>query len=171
MTEKFIADEMLGKLTKYLRMFNIDVLYFSKISDEEIIEKSRVENRIIITRDTRLIKRKYFKNNKYVFIEENLIFEQLKSFNRYFKLWNQKKFDSEQNSEKSDSCKSNLHLFSRCLCCNEILMAVEKEMIKDNVPEYVYKTEENFKICNKCNKIYWKATHYQNMLKRLKLLF
>ena len=144
MTEKFIADAMLGKLAKYLRMFNVDVLYFTYIEDDNLIEKAKQENRIILTRDTFLIKRRYFKFNKFVFIKGNYINEQLKSFNSVYKL-------------------NMTAVLKRCLECNNVLDVIDKKKVLKRVPQYVLATQENFKICKNCNKIYWKGTHYYNM--------
>jgi len=58
-------------------------------------------------------------------------------------------------------------LFTRCLLCNAELVAVEKEKIKDKVPEYVFKTQDNFITCPKCNRIYWQGTHWGNVEKTL----
>lgn len=148
MSVKFIADAMLGKLARYLRMFNIDILYFSDIDDNDLIENALIEKRIILTRDTLLIKRRYFKFNKYIFIEGNHIKKQLKSFNKVYTL-------------------QLTSVLKRCLECNTLLDYIDKNKVFKRVPKYVFETQDNFKICNKCNKIYWKGTHYYRMKDRL----
>jgi uncharacterized protein with PIN domain len=42
-----------------------------------------------------------------------------------------------------------------------------KEKIKDKVPEYVYKTQQDFVICPRCNRVYWHGTHWGNVRKLL----
>jgi uncharacterized protein with PIN domain len=60
------------------------------------------------------------------------------------------------------------NFFTRCSVCNQKIQEIKKEEIKDKIPEYVYKTQEEFGICNICKRIYWKATHYERMLERMK---
>ncbi|MBM3250547.1 MAG: hypothetical protein FJZ09_06905 [Candidatus Omnitrophica bacterium] len=61
-------------------------------------------------------------------------------------------------------------MFTRCILCNEELQAVEKEKVKDKVPEYVYKTQEEFITCPKCRRIYWQGTHWGNVASTIKEL-
>ncbi|MBW2661546.1 MAG: hypothetical protein JRD93_06075, partial [Deltaproteobacteria bacterium] len=58
MEKIFIADAMLGRLAKWMRIIGCDVEYFSEISDNEISERAFHSGRVILTRDTMLIRRK-----------------------------------------------------------------------------------------------------------------
>jgi uncharacterized protein with PIN domain len=58
-------------------------------------------------------------------------------------------------------------MFTRCILCNEELADIEKEKVKGKVPEYVFKTQEEFITCPKCNRIYWQGTHWGNVQKTL----
>ncbi|GBC69223.1 hypothetical protein HRbin01_00919 [archaeon HR01] len=51
---KFILDTMLGNLLTWLRLLGYDTLYWHGERDDELLEVSRSEGRIIITRDRRL---------------------------------------------------------------------------------------------------------------------
>ena len=59
---KFIADIMLGRLARYLRMAGNDVLYFNNINDVEILCIAKDQDRIILTRDSLMLLRKDCKN-------------------------------------------------------------------------------------------------------------
>jgi len=48
---RFIADAMLGKLAKWLRLAGLDVIYFNDIDDNILIDKALSEDRVILTRD------------------------------------------------------------------------------------------------------------------------
>ena len=48
---KFIADVMLGRLAKKLRLLGFDVLYDRTFNDNEIIRLSLEQERVILTRD------------------------------------------------------------------------------------------------------------------------
>ncbi len=143
---KFIADIMVGRLAKYLRMAGYDVLYINTASDDQIIKKAGETDRIVLTRDSLMLARREFKKGtvKYLFIKDDKLKNQL-------------------NQIKSDlkvSLKPNL---VRCIECNRKLIKVKKEDIKNKVPPYVYKTQQNFLYCKKCDKYYWRGTHYDNI--------
>lgn len=143
---KFIADIMVGRLAKYLRMAGYDVLYINTASDNQIIKKARKTDRIVLTRDSLMLARREFKKGtvKYLFIKDD-------------------KLENQLNQIKSDLkvlLKPNL---VRCIECNRKLIKVKKEDIKNKVPPYVYKTQQNFLYCKKCDKYYWRGTHYDNI--------
>jgi len=54
---KFIADGMLGKLTRWLRMLGQDVTYSAQFEDEELIVTAKKEHRVLLTRDSELYQR------------------------------------------------------------------------------------------------------------------
>ena len=137
---------MVGRLAKYLRMAGYDVLYINTASDDQIISKAGETDRIVLTRDSLMLARREFKKGtvKYLFIKDDKLKNQL-------------------NQIKSDlkvSLKPNL---VRCIECNRKLIKVKKEDVKNKVPLYVYKTQQNFLYCKKCDKYYWRGTHYDNI--------
>ena len=72
---KFIADVMLGRLAKRMRLLGFDVLYDSGLDDNEIIRLSLEQDRIILTRDTGLVTRPLAA--RHFFIHEDRVEEQL----------------------------------------------------------------------------------------------
>ena len=53
-----LADAMLGRLCKWLRIWGYDTVYASSWSDHKIAARARAENRIVLTRDRELVRRK-----------------------------------------------------------------------------------------------------------------
>jgi uncharacterized protein with PIN domain len=145
---KFICDDNLGKLAKWLRALGYDTLFQLTIEDGEMVSLALKEDRVILSRDTRLSRFK-IKDN-YLLIQSENPLEQLKQVIDHFKL----KIEEDL-------------LFSRCLICNQYLQKVEKEKIKQRLYPYVYQTQENFVYCPVCDKIYWAGTHVERMTKRL----
>jgi uncharacterized protein with PIN domain/sulfur carrier protein ThiS len=142
---KFVADDHLGSLVKYLRMLGMDVLYKNNFSDEDIIKTSINEKRTILTKDRELLK-----NNKIThgyWIRSDGADEQIKEVIQRFDL------------------KNNISEFLRCLECNSIIERIEKEKIIDRVPPKVKEWQNEFWYCKQCDKVYWKGSHYEKMLK------
>jgi uncharacterized protein with PIN domain len=148
---KFIADGMCGGVARWLRLIGYDTLYFNTGKKIEIIRIAEKEERFVITKDKKLT----LKYPGLVFyIEGENTFEQFKDV--------VKKFNLEVKEE---------NLFKICSICNSKLENIEKEKVKNIVPEYVYNTKEEFAMCNKCNKIYWEGDHCKYIRERLKNLF
>ncbi|MBM2834098.1 MAG: hypothetical protein HW406_1259 [Candidatus Brocadiaceae bacterium] len=144
---KFIADAMLGRLARWLRILGHDVAYESSVSDDVLIASALNEGRIILTMDRKLTERESARNS--MLIKSPSYKEQLKQVITQYNI----------------DYKSGI--FTRCLVCNNLLEAIEKEKIKDRIPPYVYSTQEEFDICRQCGRIYWSGTHRIKMLKML----
>ncbi len=144
---KFIADSMLGKLAIWLRILGYDTLYFKDIDDASLLRKAKEEDRMLLTRDTLLIKRRGVKN--YIFINDNEPFKQLRQVIAELKL------------------KINKNFLTRCIYCNEVLLLVSKNEVEGVVPEYVFENYNSFNQCRKCRKIYWRGTHFRKIEDRL----
>ena len=139
---RFIVDDMLGKLAKWLRVLGYDTAYYTSISDAHLLALATREKRIVLTRDTEIFKR--WSVGPHLFIEHDAPKEQLRQVVQAFHL------------------DTKSFLFSRCLVCNEPVIAVDKEKVADKVPEYTYATQETFHQCPTCGRIYWAGTHHQN---------
>ena len=147
--KKFLLDENLGKLAKWLRMLGYDVAIYRSISNEKKISLCNKERRVYLTRSNKIAGRK-------------------ESFSRI--LIRTEKYD-EQLLEMSHLLEfNNKMLSSRCLVCNDKLQEIQVEKIKDLVPKYVTDNFSDFKICRKCGKIFWNGSHYAAMKSKLKNL-
>ena len=147
---KFLCDDNLGKLAKWLRILGYDTLFFDPIGDGELVSRALKENRVVLSRDTHLSRFKLKLGERLLLIKSDKPLEQLKQVMEHFKLKPEKTL-----------------LFSRCLICNQVLERVEKEMIKDRLYPYVYQTQNNFVHCPQCDRIFWPATHVEKMMKTL----
>jgi len=141
---KFIADEMLGKLAKWLRAVGYDTVYFAGEGDSALVQQALQEDRIILTRDSHLVERKLARRTLLVKHDEPR--KQLKQVISDLKL----------------DVKNGL--FTRCLVCNRELLSVKKEHVHDRVPAYTYSTQSKFYECPGCGRIYWPGTHKDSMM-------
>ncbi len=151
---KFIADAMLGRLARWLRLLGYDTLYFPDIEDRLLLRTAREENRILLTRDTRLVKRRGLEN--FLLLNENDTFDQLRKVITTYHLLTY-----------SESGRLKEPFSSRCSLCNTIPGSVSKEQAKAYVPDYVYQTSDSFRQCLKCGRFYWKGTHPEKWRKKL----
>ncbi len=143
MDMKFVVDDMLGRLAKRLRMLGFDTVFNIGTSDRELLKISKEEKRTLLTRDTQLLK---VRGVNGLFIKSTNFKEQLKQVIKDLKL-----------KIKKDK------IYSRCAECNAPIKEIEKDKIKDKVPEYTFKTHEEFYICPGCKRIYWKGTHIDKL--------
>jgi uncharacterized protein with PIN domain len=81
--------------------------------------------------------------------------------------------DSDQPQQQIHQVVNTLGLdsrfkpFSLCLECNQPLVERAKDEVKELVPPYVFKTQEQFMQCPDCQRIYWRGTHWRAMTKKL----
>jgi len=144
---KFILTRELGRLAKWLRILGFDTEYYNKDNISSLIIQALRDNRIIITRNSRLPKSAGI---KIALIKSERLKEQVPEVL------------AALNVKLSDA-----RMFTRCIICNRELVSIEKTKVKDKVPEYVFKTQEEFVSCPKCNRIYWQGTHWGNVTKTL----
>lgn len=140
---EFIADINLGDIVKYMRALGFDVYFDPLLSIREIIEISKNENRIILTKSRKLLKHRDVTHG--IYIHPGKFSEQIKRIIEYLDI------------------KEMAKPFSRCLLCNDLLLSVEKDIILDRIPPKTRALCNEFGYCKGCDKYYWKGTHYIHM--------
>ena len=149
---KFIADCMVGKLARWLRLLGFDVAYYRRIDDDKLLGLASQEKRVILTRDHELInkaKKRQSLKQRFLLIESERWEEQVEQVLDHFKL------------------RDKINPNSRCLECNSQLKILPKARAKNLVPPFVYEQAEGFALCPGCGRIFWKGTHFQDMEKKL----
>lgn len=147
---RFLADRMLGKLARWLRILGYDAAYLPQLSPQGVMREGRRQGRLILTRDTRLRRRK--DAPPFIFVHSDRFREQLHQVVDTLHL---------------DPVRA---LFTRCVACNRTLEEVAKDTIHDRVPEYVWQTQNEFRRCPECHHLYWGATHRDHVLDELRRL-
>jgi len=129
-----------------MRILGFDVVYLRDARDEQLITITESEERTLLTKDAKLLR----ENKVNGYLVRSISWEdQLREVIAEFDL------------------RDHIDAFSRCLECNVELTAIEKEMVKDVIPEKVYEFQEEFYICPNCRRIYWTGTHVERMRKKL----
>lgn len=147
---KFLADRMLGKLSKKLRLLGFDTLYFNNADEKSLLEILLLEERILLTRDREFHSIAIKQGCRSFLLKSNYWESQLRAVFQRFKL-------------VSVMAKP----FSRCSHCNAELERVSPESVKNDVPDYVFFTQEEFLRCMGCGRIYWKGTHVPRIIDTL----
>ena len=148
---KFIVDNNVGKLAKLLRIMGYDTLFFNGSNDSRMVAIALDEGRVILTKDTQLMKRGVITKGR---LKAILI-------------------QSDQPERQMQQVVDSFHLdcrfkpFSVCLECSQPLVEKSKEQVKGLVPPFVFKTQNQFMECPGCHRIYWRGTHWQRMREKL----
>ena len=146
---KFLCDQMLGTLATWLRLFGFDTFYAnSEIDDDELLDIAKNENRILITRDKQLIIRAKKKNIQIIEIISIDLDEQLADI-----------LENVIIDEKM--------VLSRCSLCNTVLDEIKKDDVKNKISEKVFRNNDRFWYCSKCDKIYWMGSHYDKIQSKI----
>ena len=140
---RFIADAHLGGLAHLLRMAGFDTLYDNRIADREIEQIAVREQRIVLTRDRELLKRRGVEHGCYVRALQPR--EQLREIAARLAL------------------SSRARPFRLCLHCNAPLHRIAKQDVLDRIPPSVRERCERFATCDVCRRIYWEGSHWQRM--------
>jgi uncharacterized protein with PIN domain len=144
---KFIVTGELGRLAKWLRILGFDTVYVTQINPGSLIIQALRDDRIILTRNHRLPKSA---GARIMLLGSERIKEQLQEVLHKLRLQPQPET-----------------FFIRCTICNEFLERIDKGSVKTQVPEYVFKTQEDFLVCPKCSRVYWQGTHWGNVKETL----
>jgi len=143
---KFIADGMLGKLTRWLRMLGQDVTYSTQFEDEELIVTARKERRVLLTRDLELYQRAFAKGVDAFYVDGRTEPEKLAELAERF------------NFPLAIDLKR-----SRCPKCNTKIRSTPKEKLADKVEKNTFIYYDEFWKCPKCGSIYWQGAHWTDI--------
>ena len=147
---RFLLTKELGRLAKWLRILGFDASYFTESNPGTLMIQALKDDRTILTRNHRLPESRGI---RIIELKSEILKEQLQEVFKGLHL----SMETRQ-------------MFTRCLVCNEELVPIDKEKVKDRVPGYVYKTQGHFITCPQCHRIYWKGTHWGNVQSLLKEL-
>ncbi|OQR92018.1 hypothetical protein ACHHYP_04128 [Achlya hypogyna] len=153
---KFVADTMLGRVAKWLRMTGVDIVQWDK-SDEksQMLVLATVEHRIVLTRDRKLARQRQALAC-YVVLSDN-VEEQFQEIKKHFQI----EFKEET-------------FMSRCAKCNGKgfrIVSLEEAQTRGDVPARVLETVEEFYACHTCTKLYWVGPKYSTAHAKMKEIF
>lgn len=147
----FIADGMLGTLTRWLRMMGHDVKYSTKLDDPQLLLAAKKEKRVLLTRDLALYQQATTKGVEAYYVEGTNEPARLAELAHRFGV-----------ALEIDLKKS------RCPKCNTELSSVPKQEIVDKVEKNTLKHYDDFWLCPNCGHVYWQGAHWTKIRATLK---
>lgn len=147
---RFVLDTHLGTLARYLRLLGFDTLYRNDYDDARLAAISAQENRILLTRDRGLLKRRIIA--RAYFVRSDSPRRQLKEVAHRFAL------------------AGSARPFRRCSRCNGLLHEVDKAAIAEQLAPKTRRYYERFLQCQRCGQIYWAGSHFKQLCHLLSAL-
>ena len=141
---RLLADGMLGTLAKWLRLLGYDTVFAPSLDDHALARLARAEGRVLLTRDRALAARRGLQS---LLVREGELEAQIAQVVQALGL--------PPRAEP------------RCAACNGELAVAPKEAVQSLVPPYVFHTQNEFRRCLSCGRIYWRGTHWPHIAARL----
>jgi uncharacterized protein with PIN domain len=142
---RFLVDQMLGRLTPWLRLLGFDTIEMRDAADSALLRVARAEGRTLLTQDRALTE---VRSVRVVFVRGRDVADQLASL--------------ALPVERA-------RLFTRCTRCNAPVESVAKESVRGIVPPIAFALYHAYTRCPSCGKVYWQGGHYERILRRLGL--
>ena len=149
-SHRFLIDEHLGKLARNLRLLGFDSVLRKVESVSETLDLAASEQRTLLTRSLPLLKHKQLKHGYWIRSQEPL--------QQVIEVW------------ERFNLKGQASPFRRCLICNGPIIKVAKEQVIDRLEEKTRQYYSDYYQCSNCQRIFWKGSHYERMLKFLRKL-
>ena len=150
---RWLVDEMLGRLARYLRFLGYDAEYVRGVDDEEIVARARREHRRLVTRDRVLSGQ----------LPDAVLLTRT---------------DIGGQMQELKSAVPDLRgtvRFDRCSLCNGRL-AIRDELPPeraelDALPMEVRERRVALYACVQCGQLYWEGSHTRSVRKRIEQWF
>lgn len=147
---RFMADAMLGRLARWLRILGYDTAYEKVITDQALVERSLQEGRWLLTRDRRLVLRKLLRG-RHTLLLSDAVGGQLHQLQLDLHL---------------DLALSPLRPY-RCADCNLVLAPISHDEAGPLVPPFVAQQYREFLQCPRCRRVFWQGTHWEDLSGRI----
>jgi uncharacterized protein with PIN domain len=143
---RFVLDGHLGKLARRLRLVGLDAICPAGADDSALANLADREDRILLTRDRALLKRRVVTHG--AFVRETDAHRQLVEVLQRFGPF-------------------EIVPFSRCLRCNSELREVPKSLVEILLPPRTRIEHHQFQRCSGCGRIYWQGSHWKRLARAI----
>lgn len=145
---RFLCDEMLGGLARYLRAAGYDTRFANNgDADRDLLRLCHAEGRCFLTQDRLIREHKAARDIAVILPQGDLDHLAMQVQARFQLDW-------------------LAHAFTRCLIDNALLQTADAAAMQ-RVPADALRPDEPYLHCPACDRVYWRGTHYKRMLARL----
>jgi uncharacterized protein with PIN domain len=144
---RLLVDAMLGKLARWLRLAGYDAEFWREGSDDELMAAAREQGRLILTKDHGLAGRRGIRA---LLVHADGLDGQIA--------------EARQALSKIGPAPQP---YTHCAECNGPLADLPHAEAAGLVPSYVWHTQAEFHRCTRCDRVYWKGTHWPAVQRRL----
>ncbi len=144
---KFVADAMLGSLSRKLRIFGFDVTYYNRGGDSEIMEIANSERRILISSDQDLISKAQSADLPALLVSGTTDSSRIVSL----------------ASAAKDAGIELVRGEAMCSVCGGSLLQLERKEVSGRVPPLVFESHRLFFVCGTCGRYYWRGSHWKKL--------
>lgn len=139
---RFLLDIHLGTLARRMRLLGLDTAYENPdIGDAALAARSATEERIMLSRDRGLLRRRELFAGAFVYSHR----------------------PAQQLDEVLTRFVPPLAPWTRCTACNGELREVAKETVRGRLPSGTERTYETFAECSACGQTYWRGAHAERL--------
>lgn len=139
---RFLLDVHLGTLARRLRLLGVDAAYESEdIGDPALAALSAAEQRVLLSRDRGLLRRRELWAGAYVYSDR----------------------PDDQLRDVLARFAPALAPWTRCTACNGRLEQADKETVADRLEHGTSRTYDVFARCVVCERLYWRGAHHARL--------
>jgi uncharacterized protein with PIN domain len=142
-TPRFVVDVNLGRLARLLRLVGFDVRYDRHLDDDEIAAIGEEEDRVVVTRDRRLLTRRRIRHG--VFVHADRPADQIVEVLHRLDL------------------TALASPFTRCLRCGGTLTSTPKREVLEQLEPLTRRHYDDFARCDECGRVYWQGSHHRRL--------
>jgi len=139
---RFLLDVHLGTLARRLRLLGVDAAYENlDIGDPALAARSAAEQRVMLSRDRGLLRRREIWAGAYVYSHR----------------------PDEQLKDVLSRFAPPLAPWTRCTACNGGLRAADKESLHDRLHDGTQRSFDVYAQCEDCGQVYWRGAHHAHL--------
>ena len=146
---RFFCDSGLGGLARWLRGSGYEAFWEPNIDDYELLQKARKLSVTVITTDSLLMERSAVRDHiiPALWLPPTLSIPEALAFVFH-------EFELKTREP-------------RCMSCGGELRRESKEVLGDRIPPKTFKWLDEYYVCSRCGKLFWKGTHWQKIKSEL----
>lgn len=138
---RFVLDVHLGTLARRLRLLGVDTAYANDKDDDALIEQANAEQRVLLTQDRGLLRRRSLWLGAYV----------------------RGARPDDQLADVLGRFAPPLAPWTRCTACNGTLAPVRKSDVEGLLLPGTRRTQQTFSRCDACGRVYWRGAHARKL--------